>query len=134
GETGTGKELCARAVHYLSRRSRQPLIPVNCGAIPVDLLENELFGHEPGAYTGASSTRHGLIAEADGGTLFLDEVDCLALMSQVKLLRLLQEREYRPLGSSRFRRADVRIMAATNANLESAVKEGKLRLDLYYRL
>jgi len=134
GETGTGKELCARAVHYLSRRAGGPFVPVNCGAIPVELVENELFGHERGAYTGASSVEAGLIREADGGTLFLDEVDCLPLSAQVKLLRFLQEKEYRPLGSSRTRKADERIVVATNLDLAAAVKAGRLRQDLYYRL
>jgi len=134
GETGTGKELCARAIHYLSPRSREAFIPVNCGAIPADLVENELFGHEQGAFTGARTSRSGLISEADGGTLFLDEVDCLPLLSQVKLLRFLQEKEFRSLGSSRIRKADVRILAATNADCEEAVNSGKFRRDLYYRL
>jgi len=134
GETGTGKELCARAIHYLSPRARQPFIPVNCGAIPADLAENELFGHESGAYTGAKTARPGLTQEADGGTLFLDEIDCLPLLVQVKLLRFLQEKEFRSLGSTKISRANVRIIAATNANCEEAVKCGKLRRDLYYRL
>jgi two-component system, NtrC family, response regulator GlrR len=134
GETGTGKELCARAVHYLSPRARQPFVPVNCGAIPVELVENELFGHERGAYTSAGSSRPGLINEADGGTIFFDEIDCLPLLAQVKLLRFLQEREYRPLGSARTRRANVRVIAAANTDLELAVREGRMRRDLYYRL
>src|SRR5204863_5480442 len=99
GETGTGKEMFARAIHHLSPRSRKPFVPVNCGAIPVELVENELFGHESGAFTGASSTMTGLIHVADGGTLFLDEIDSFPLPAQVKLLRFLQDREYRPLGS-----------------------------------
>jgi two-component system, NtrC family, response regulator GlrR len=134
GETGTGKEMCARAIHYLSRRAGKPFVPVNCGAIPVELVENELFGHERGAYTGANASQPGLIEEAEGGTLFLDEIDCLPLMAQTKLLRFLQEKEYRPLGSSRMREADVRIIAASNARLEEAVGRGSLRQDLYYRL
>jgi len=134
GETGTGKELCARAIHYLSPRSAKPFVPVNCGAIPADLVENELFGHEREAFTGAATSRMGLVQEADGGTLFLDEIDCLPLLAQVKLLRFLQEKEYRPLGAARMRRADIRIMAASNADLEAAVKNGTLRRDLYYRL
>jgi transcriptional regulator with PAS, ATPase and Fis domain len=134
GETGTGKEIFARAIHYLSPRARYPFVPVNCGAIPTDLVENELFGHERGAFTGASITAHGLIREAEGGTLFLDEIDCLPLLAQVKLLRFLQEKEYRLLGSTTIYRADVRVIAAANTELESAVKEGKLRQDLYYRL
>jgi len=134
GETGTGKELCARAVHYLSRRASGPFIPVNCGAIPLELVENELFGHERGAFTGAVTSRLGVISEADGGTLLLDEIDCLPLLAQVKLLRFLQEKEYRPLGSNKTYKADVRIIAATNTHSEQAVREGKLRQDLYYRL
>jgi len=134
GDTGTGKELCARAIHYLSSRASQAFIPVNCGAIPAELIENELFGHVSGAFTGAKTTRRGLIDEADGGTLFLDEVDCLPLMAQVKFLRFLQEKEYRPLGSTRTHKADARVIAATNVNCEDAVREGKLRQDLYYRL
>lgn len=134
GETGTGKELCARAVHYLSQRSSKPFIPVNCGAIPSDLVENELFGHERGAYTDAKNPKIGLIQEADGGTLFLDEIDCLPILSQVKLLRFLQEKEYRPLGATKVLRADVRVIAATNSDPEDAVQAGKLRQDFYYRL
>src|SRR5262249_47639354 len=134
GETGTGKELCARSIHYLSPRASKPFVPVNCSAIPVELVENELFGHEREAFTGASSSRPGLITEADGGTLFMDEIDCMPLLAQVKLLRFLQEKEYRPLGSMRRRHADVRVMAATNIDLEEAVRTGKLRHDLYYRL
>ncbi|HEX7317129.1 MAG TPA: sigma-54 dependent transcriptional regulator [Pyrinomonadaceae bacterium] len=134
GETGTGKEVCARAIHYLSPRSAKAFVPVNCGAIPLELVENELFGHERGAYTGASSAQPGLIQEAAGGTLFLDEIDSLPLPAQVKLLRFLQEKEYRPLGSTRICKADVRVIAASNQDFEAAVKEGKLRRDLYYRL
>jgi two-component system, NtrC family, response regulator GlrR len=134
GETGTGKDLFAQGIHQLSLRSNGPFIPVNCGAIPAGLVENELFGHERGAYTGATETRSGLIEEADGGTLFLDEIDCLPLLSQVKLLRFLQEKEYRPLGSTKRRQADVRVVTATNVDVEKAVHEGKLRQDLYYRL
>jgi len=134
GETGTGKEMFARAIHYLSPRSGGPFIPVNCGAIPVDLLENELFGHEPGAFTGATSTQAGLIEAADGGTLFLDEIDCLPLLAQVKLLRFLQDKEYRPLGSRKVCAADIRVIAASNVNFEEAVRSGRFRSDLYYRL
>lgn len=134
GETGTGKELYARAIHYCSQRAGGPFVPVNCGAIPVDLVENELFGHQRGAFTGAFTWQPGLIEEAGGGTLFLDEIDCLPTLAQVKLLRLLQEKEYRPLGSTKMRRADVRIISASNLNLEEAVANGKLRQDLYYRL
>ena len=134
GETGTGKELCARSIHYVSPRAGKPFVPVNCGAIPVELVENELFGHEREAFTGAASSRPGLIHEADGGTLFMDEIDCLPLLAQVKLLRFLQDKEYRPLGSMKMRQADVRVMAATNIDLEEAVRAGKVRPDLYYRL
>jgi len=134
GDTGTGKELCARAIHYLSPRAGHSFLAVNCGAIPAELIENELFGHVSGAFTGAKTTRRGLIDEANGGTLFLDEVDCLPLMAQVKFLRFLQEKEYRPLGATKTRKADVRVIAATNVNCEAAVREGKLRQDLYYRL
>ena len=134
GETGTGKELYARAIHYRSERAGRPFMPVNCGAIPIDLVENELFGHERGAFTSASNLQTGLIAEANGGTLFLDEIDCLPIMGQVKLLRFLQEKEYRPLGSSRMRQANVRIIAASNLDLLEAVGNGKVRQDLFYRL
>jgi transcriptional regulator with PAS, ATPase and Fis domain len=134
GETGTGKELFARAIHYLSPRARHPFVPVNCGAIPLDLVENELFGHERGAFTGASTAVDGLIHEADGGTIFLDEIDSLPSQAQVKLLRFLQEKEYRPLGSVKTRQADVRVLAATNTDVDTAVQSGMLRQDLYYRL
>jgi two-component system, NtrC family, response regulator GlrR len=134
GETGTGKEVYARAIHYSGSRAGGPFIAVNCGAIPAELVENELFGHERGAFTSAQSAQTGLIEEADGGTLFLDEIDCLPIFSQVKLLRFLQDKEYRPLGSTRIRRANVRIIAASNLNLEEAVGNGKLRQDLFYRL
>jgi two-component system response regulator GlrR len=134
GETGTGKELYARAIHYGSPRASEPFIPVNCGAIPVDLVENELFGHERGAFTNAFALQTGLVEEANHGTLFLDEIDCLPPLAQVKLLRFLQEREYRPLGSSRTRKADVRIIAASNLDLREAVGLGKVRADLFYRL
>ena len=134
GETGTGKELFARAVHYLGPRTAKPFIPVNCGAIPSELVENELFGHERGAFTGAVAAQRGLIQEAEGGTLFLDEVDCLPTLAQAKLLRFLQEREYRPLGSARMRQTDVRVIAASNVDLAEAVTEGRVRRDFYYRL
>jgi DNA-binding NtrC family response regulator len=134
GETGTGKELYARAIHYSSPRGRQPFMPVNCGAIPAELVENELFGHEKGAFTSAVSLQTGLIEEANGGTLFLDEIDCLPVLAQVKLLRFLQEKEYRPLGSPKMKQANVRVIAASNANLEEAVGHGKVRQDLFYRL
>ena len=134
GETGTGKELYARAIHYSSPRVGQPFMPVNCGAIPAELVENELFGHERGAFTSAVSLQTGLIEEANGGTLFLDEIDCLPVLAQVKLLRFLQEKEYRPLGSPKMKQANVRVIAASNANLEEAVGHGKVRQDLFYRL
>jgi DNA-binding NtrC family response regulator len=134
GETGTGKELYARAIHYSSSRAGQPFMPVNCGAIPADLVENELFGHQRGAFTSAVSLQTGLIEEANGGTLFLDEIDCLPVLAQVKLLRFLQEKEYRPLGSARMKQANVRVIAASNANLEEAVGHGRVRQDLFYRL
>ena len=134
GETGTGKELCARAVHYLSRRASKPFVTVDCGAIPADLIENELFGHERGAYTSAPTAQQGLLHESEGGTLFLDEIDALSVPMQSKLLRFLQEREYRPLGSPKTRHADVRVIAASNISLEEAVRAGRFRRDLYYRL
>ena len=134
GETGTGKEMCARAIHYLSARSNRTFIPVNCGSIPNELFENEMFGHESGAYTDARQAKRGLIAEAEGGTLFLDEVDSLSASAQVKLLRFLQDQQYKPLGASKYRQANVRIIAATNRNLQASIKEGSFREDLYYRL
>ena len=134
GETGTGKELCSRAIHYLSPRASKPFVPFNCGAIPTELMENELFGHVQGAFTGASTAQPGLIGVADSGTLFLDDIDCLPATSQTKLLRFLQEKEYRQLGSAKMLQADVRMIAATNSDLEAAVEQGKLRQDLYYRL
>jgi DNA-binding NtrC family response regulator len=134
GETGTGKEMVARAIHYLSPRNKRAFVPVNCGAIPTDLMENELFGHEAGAFTGATGSISGLICDSDGGTLFLDEIDSLPLNSQVKLLRFLQDKEYRPLGSRKTFRADVRVIAASNVNFEETVGSGKFRSDLYYRL
>jgi two-component system response regulator GlrR len=134
GETGTGKELIARAIHYHSPRQGNPFVPVNCGALPDHLVENELFGHAKGAYTDASSPGQGLVAEAEGGTLFLDEVDTLSASAQVTFLRFLQDYEYRPLGSSRSQTADVRIVAATNVDLWQQVQVKRFREDLYYRL
>jgi two-component system response regulator GlrR len=134
GETGTGKELIARAIHYQSSRRDKPFVPVNCGALPEYLVENELFGHAKGAYTDASSPEKGLIAEAEKGTLFLDEVDTLKISAQVKLLRFLQDREYRSLGSTKNHTADVRIIAASNTDLLSQVQAQRFREDLYYRL
>jgi DNA-binding NtrC family response regulator len=134
GETGTGKELCAQAIHDASARRQKPFVPINCGAIPHDLVENELFGHERGAFTGASQGRPGLMQEADGGTLFLDEINSLPLAAQVKLLRVLQDGSFRALGSNRVQRVDLRVVAATNDDLTSAVANGRFRKDLYYRL
>jgi two-component system response regulator GlrR len=134
GETGTGKELFAQAIHYLSGRESHPWVPVNCGAIPAELMEAELFGHTKGAYTSANFAREGLIATAEGGTLFLDEIDSLALPLQSKLLRFLQEKEYRPVGSTAVRRASVRVVAASNCDLARAVSAGRFRQDLYFRL
>lgn len=134
GETGTGKELCARVIHYLSKRSPYPFIPVNCGGIPISLFENELFGHVKGAFTDAYSYQHGLIREAEGGTLFLDEIGLLSLLAQTKLLRFLQEGEYKPLGSDKILRGDARIIVATNMDLLEKIKKGTFREDLYYRV
>jgi DNA-binding NtrC family response regulator len=134
GATGTGKEICARAIHNLSARSRYPFVALNCGSFPPDLVENELFGHAVGAFTGANSSAAGLIAQAQGGTLFLDEIDSLPLSVQPKLLRFLQDKRYRPLGSQKASLADVRIVVATNADLETAIRAGAFRKDLYYRL
>jgi DNA-binding NtrC family response regulator len=134
GETGTGKELFTRAIHYNSQRHGRPFIPVNCGALPDQLFESEVFGHVKGAFTDASSEKKGLIAEAEGGTIFLDEVDTLSPSAQIKLLRFIQEFEYRPLGSSKSKVADVRLIAATNADLREKVKTKTFREDLYYRL
>ena len=134
GQTGTGKEVFSRAIHYQSPRSGKPFVPVNCGALPDHLFENELFGHVKGAFTDASSAEKGLIAEAEEGTLFLDEVDTLSQAGQVKLLRFLQDGEYRPVGSARSVNADVRVIAATNTDLKKGVEEKLFREDLYYRL
>ncbi len=134
GETGTGKEICAQAIHYLSARASKPWVAVNCGAVPSELVETELFGHVKGAYTTAHAHRAGLVHEAEGGTLFLDDIDCLPLPAQATLLRFLQEREYRPVGSNRVVHADVRVIAASNCNLRLLAVQGAFRQDLYYRL
>ena len=134
GETGTGKELCARAIHNLSARAAAPFVPVNCGAIPPELFENEMFGHEEGAFTDARRSHAGLIAEAQNGTLLLDEIDTLPLQAQVKFLRFLQDKIYKPLGGTRYRHSNVRVIAATNHDLLQKVHEGTFRVDLYYRL
>ncbi len=134
GETGTGKERCARALHYCSPRAGKPFLPVNCGAIPLELFENELFGHHSGAFTGASSAQPGLIAEAEGGTLFLDEIETLSLACQVKLLRFLQDQTYFSLGSAKPRQANVWIIASTNVDLLERARAGSFREDLFYRL
>jgi sigma-54 dependent transcriptional regulator, flagellar regulatory protein len=134
GESGTGKEVVARAIHHASPRRNRPFIAVNCGAIPADLLESELFGHEKGAFTGAVATRKGRFELADGGTLFLDEIGDMSLPMQVKLLRVLQERVFERVGSALQYRCNVRIIAATHRNLEESITRGAFREDLFYRL
>lgn len=134
GETGTGKEMVARAVHQMSPRASRPLVALNCAAIPEQLLEDELFGHVKGAFTGAQGAREGRFAQAEGGTLFLDEIGDMSLPLQSKLLRVLQEREFEKLGSSRTTKVDVRIVAATSADLEQRIEQGLFRPDLFYRL
>jgi two-component system response regulator HupR/HoxA len=134
GESGTGKELCARALHYNSLRQNEPFVAENCGALPDELLESELFGHKRGAFTGAADDRIGLFESANGGTIFLDEIGDISPAFQIKLLRVLQEKEIRPLGTNKRRPIDVRIIAATNKDLEEEVRQGRFRQDLYYRL
>ena len=134
GETGTGKELCARAIHHLSGRRNLPLICVDCGGVPDQLFESEIFGHVRGAFTDAHRTQKGLVAMAEGGTLFLDEINSLSMQAQTKLLRFLQDRSYRPLGSEQFHRANIRIVAATNRDLQQAMAEKTFRRDLFFRI
>jgi sigma-54 specific flagellar transcriptional regulator A len=134
GESGTGKEMVARHIHELSGRASHPFVPVNCGAIPADLLESELFGHEKGAFTGALSTRVGRFEFAEGGTLFLDEIGDMSLQMQVKLLRVLQEKNFERVGSNRTIQCNVRIIAATHRDLDAAIVQGRFREDLFYRL
>ena len=134
GESGTGKELVARAVHYASPRRSEPFIKINCAALPADLMESELFGHEKGAFTGAVRRYHGRFERADGGTLLLDEISEMSPQLQAKLLRVLQEREFEPVGSSETVQSDVRIIATTNRDLTAAIADGHFREDLYYRL
>ncbi len=134
GESGTGKEVVARHIHYQSERRHKPFVPLNCGAIPADLLESELFGHEKGAFTGAITSRQGRFEMADGGTLFLDEIGDMSLAMQVKLLRVLQERSFERVGSNKSITVNVRIIAATHVDPEQAIAKGQFREDLYYRL
>src|SRR5690554_693916 len=134
GDSGTGKEVVARNLHYYSRRKDAPFVPVNCGAIPAELLESELFGHEKGAFTGAITSRAGRFELAAGGTLFLDEIGDMPMNMQVKLLRVLQERTFERVGSNKPQQADVRVIAATHKNLEEMIARGEFREDLFYRL
>src|SRR5262245_62250797 len=134
GETGTGKELAARAVHYLSRRRDGPFIPVNCGALPDNLLESELFGHERGAFTDARQASRGLVAQAEGGTLFLDEVEAITPRGQVVLLRFLQDHTYRPVGGRLTSTGNLRVIASSNVDLETLVRCGQYRSDLLFVL
>jgi Nif-specific regulatory protein len=134
GETGTGKELLSRAVHYSSDRASYPFVAVNCGSLVETLLEDEFFGHERGAFTGALCQKSGVLTQAHRGTLFLDEVNTLSAMAQIDLLRVVQERKFRAIGSQRDQAADIRIVAATNTQLDQLVHSGSFRADLYYRL
>lgn len=134
GETGTGKELFARAIHYLSPRASKPFMPVNCAAIPTELFENELFGHVKGAFTGAIERKEGIIQAAADGTIFLDEIDSISPSVQAKLLRFLEEKEYKPLGLNRLAKAEVRVVAAARGDLRKKIQEGSFRDDLFYRL
>ena len=134
GETGTGKELAARAIHYSGVRGSAPFVPINCGAIPDNLVESELFGHVRGAFTDAREARSGVVAQAEGGTLFLDEIEALGAHAQVALLRFLQDLEYRPVGGSASRRANVRVLAASNTDLAALTRQGGYRQDLLFRL
>lgn len=134
GESGTGKEVMPKIIHHLSARKHGPYIAVNCGAIPEGTIDSELFGHEKGAFTGASDARKGYFQVADGGTIFLDEVAELPLQTQVRLLRVLETGEFIRVGSSKVIKTDVRVVAATNVKMEQAIREGRFREDLYYRL
>ena len=134
GENGTGKELIANAIHYNSKRAKGPFIKINCAAIPKDLIESELFGYKKGAFTGAQTDKEGLFEMAEGGSLLLDEIGEMPPYLQTKLLRVLQEREYRPIGSDRIVRVDFRLVCATNIDLDAALRDGKLREDLYFRI
>ncbi len=134
GESGTGKELVARRLHHLSDRARKPFVRVNCAAIPEELIESELFGHEKGSFTGAHRRQVGKFVQADGGTIFLDEVGDMSLKTQAKVLRVLQDGEVEPVGAERPFTVDVRVVAATNKNLTAAVSAGNFREDLYFRL
>jgi len=134
GENGTGKELIANGIHYNSKRAKGPFIKINCAAIPKDLIESELFGYKKGAFTGAQNDKEGLFEMAEGGSLLLDEIGEMPSYLQTKLLRVLQEREYRPIGSDRIVRVDFRLVCATNIDLDAALRDGKLREDLYFRI